>query len=93
MSPNSLPHRYPLASLDLLERARTKHRRAEQRLRDARLAFLDAVTDWQDTTGADRALFRGHVLDTLDDLRSARDDVLLAGWAMGGACRAVEARR
>lgn len=90
---NSPAHRYPVAQLDMLERARSLHRRAETHLRDMQREFCRTVRDWQETTGADRALYRGAVLDALDALRDARGDVLLACWAMGGACRAVEGVR
>ena len=90
---NTLSQRYPTAVIDLLQRARAAHRREEQKLRDAHVVFLDAWSDLQAVTGADRALFRGAVRDAVDALREARGDVLLAAYAIDGACAAVEGVR
>lgn len=88
--PNSPAYRYPLAAINLMQKARTRHDRAEMILRDAQTEFCAAWHDWQETTGADRAVFRPYVLVALESLRLAREDVVLTMFAMDGAGRMVE---
>lgn len=80
-------------TLDILQRARRRHDRAEAKAREAHGWFLLCVQDWQDAVGADRAICRRSVLDALENLRNARDGVLDACWSMQGVHAAVEGMR
>lgn len=80
-------------TLDMLDRARAKHRRAETKAREAHEYFLICLRSWQETSGADRAAERICLLWAIEDMRDAREAVLEACWSMQGVHAAVEAVR